>query len=62
MNGLFVPDEFKPIYYDKTTEVVSDIIFNNNSIPITNDNILLLLIRLLYHPVFNEDKTVAISP
>jgi len=56
---LFVPDDYEPINYDKITELVSDIIFNNNSIPITNDNILLLLIRLLYHPLFNEDKTVA---
>lgn len=56
---LFVPDDYEPINYNKITELVSDIIFNNNSIPITNDNILLLLIRLLYHPLFNEDKTVA---
>jgi hypothetical protein len=58
MNGLFVPDDYKQIKYDKITKVVSAIILNN-SITITNDNILLLLIRILYHPSISEYKEVA---
>ena len=59
MDDLIVPDDLTDftINYDLITEIVSSIIVNNKDI--TNNNILLSIIRLLYNPLFAKDKEIA---
>jgi hypothetical protein len=61
MDDLIVPDDLTDftINYDLITEIVSSIIVNNKDI--TNNNILLSIIRLLYNPLFAKDKEIAES-
>lgn len=61
MDDLIVPDDLTDftINYDLITEIVSSIIVNNKDI--TNNNILLSIIRLLYNPLFAKDKKIAES-
>lgn len=59
MDDLIVPDDLTDftINYDLITEIVSSIILNNEDI--TNNNILLTIIRLLYNPLFAKDTKIA---